>query len=247
MGPLTHIYISQKVTGKNDDFVNLGSVFPDIATTSLGKIDRIKIHDSPNLFSDFIVNKYPESKNFALGYQLHSPTNYGADFYSDDSQLGYAKIEGRKISQSVAQLLDIEDGEISIVLAHNFIELALDLHLTSQYPNLLIDYQNCLKEPIIQKILPSLSDYLKVDQKLLKNEFDNFINFLSPKFYQSLETVTQNIILKLIEFVFKKRASLGKALEITNQAVNITQPTYQEFLDETIRKIKDRELKRNLR
>lgn len=246
MGPITHLFISIKTTGKKDNLLLLGSVFPDINTTSLGKIDRLKIHDSPDLFYDFVKLNYPNLLNFALGYKLHSPVNQGADFYSDDEVSGYAKVEGKQISADVANLLNIPESHTSLVLAHNFIEFALDLHLLEDYPNLMPLYQSSLEKKYLDQLLPCLSEYLNLSENEINKEFLNFKKLLAPKNYLSQELIAKKIILPLIKLIFKKDVDYNETLKIMAKAFKITDTGYKKFLDKTIQKIKVRELKKDL-
>lgn len=215
-----------------------GSVLPDIATTSKGGIGRDKIHYAPKEFYQFASEKFPELLDLAIGVRLHSNIGKGADFYSDDTETGYAKVNGREISSDVARLLEIEDGPVSLVLAHNFIETGIDLNLRYSHPEILDIYRKGMGEIIFSPIVTCLSEYLGNGSDEVKEELLNLANFLSPDHLVSLEDAVGAIVLPLIELKFQKKVDPGLALKIAQKAVDIAKPTYLQFLDKTVQQIK---------
>ena len=114
MFPLSHIYISTKVTGRSSPLLVIGSVLPDLATiSSEGYLIGEKIHNSPMEFFAFVDSKYNNLVSLAIGVVLHSQVGRGADFYSDDEKVGYAVAEGKKVTADVAKLLNMDEGETS--------------------------------------------------------------------------------------------------------------------------------------
>jgi len=235
MLPLAHTYISTKVTGWESPLLILGSILPDISTTSSGLIKRSMIHDAPKEFDGFIDKYYPQLKDLGLGVRLHSQVDRGADFFSDDLKVGYAKIEGEKISADTASLLQIPENATSLTLAHNFIEMAIDLHIYKDNPEIWFSYKNALED--IEVDLPVVAEcmgaYLKLEQKLLQKELDKLFDFLGPDTFVSEEAITKIAIL-LIKLRFGQKVSFGKTLKIVGKAMAITQTTYKQFLDKAV-------------
>jgi hypothetical protein len=240
MLPLSHTYVSTKVTGLKSPLLIFGSILPDIATTSSQQIGRDKIHNSPRELYKFIAEKYPELTDLALGVRLHSQVDGGADFYSDDMQVGYAKLEGEKISTEVAELLGIPKGDASLLLAHNFIEMAVDLHLYKNSRYIWESYIDAIESvktefPVIAKCL---GEYLEIDQDLVLTELNNLIVFLDPKSVVSKEMAVQKIALPLIKLRFQKDVSYQSALDVVNKALTITEPSYKGFLNRAVTEVK---------
>ncbi len=240
MFPLSHIYVSTKATNKTTSLLIIGSFLPDMAWMPLLQDAKNKIHNSPKELSDFINTNYPYLSDLALGVRLHSQVNGGADFYSDDLNVGYAKIEGEKISANVADLLEIPKGDISLVLAHNFIELAVDLHLYQNHKEIWDLYSSATRETKkdLSKIAECLGGYLKLIPELTLNELNNFIKSFDPKNITTKEIATKTVVLPLIKLKFKKDVSEDVALNILNKALKITRPTYQQFLDYATAEVK---------
>lgn len=240
MLPLSHTYVSIKATGQKSPLLILGSILPDISTTSVQQIGRDQIHNSPKEFADFINTNYPLLADMGLGVRLHSQVSGGADFYSDDLKQGYAKIEGDKISADVANLLEIPRGDVSLVLAHNFIEMAVDLHLYKNQREIWNIYDEGIQG--VKTELPAISEcmgiYLKLEQGIVLKELNNLIEFLSPQNLTSKEIAVENVALPLIKIRFNKNVSVEKTLEIADKALQITEPTYLNYLNNTVIAVK---------
>jgi len=239
MLPLSHVYVSTQASGRKTPLLIFGSILPDIATTSAQSIGRDKIHNAPRDFFNFVQTHYPDLIDLAWGVRLHSQVDGGADYYSDDSKAGYAKIEGAKISHAVAELLEIPKGDVSLVLAHNFIELAVDLQLHQDHPEVLTSYRAALEaiEPRIPEITECLADYLNLDSSLILSELRTLIYFLSPANFLSKDAAVQQVVLPLIKIKFHKSVAATEVLKIVDQAIVITKSTYGEFLSNSVIKV----------
>lgn len=238
MLPLAHTYISTKVTGKESELLVFGSILPDITHISAGRIDRVKIHESPQLFYDFVRINFPDLADLALGVKLHSPIGKGADWYSDDDDEGFAKIEGKKIAKESGQLWKVTDEKESIVLAHNFIEASIDLNLLSSHPEILSLYRRSMTNLDVDKISICLSKYLKMDKDKVYFELNNLINFLSPDNLSSAENMAAKLIIPWREMIYGVKADYKQTLHVLELAKDITRNKYLIFLDEVADKIK---------
>lgn len=238
MFALSHVYISTKVTGRKSDLLVFGSVLPDIATTSKGELARDEIHYSPMKFFNFVKSKHGDLLDLAIGVRLHSNVNKGADFYSDDTKTGYAKLEGKKINADVSRLLGVGEDKISLGAAHNFIEGAVDLNLIDSHPHLLSIYKHSVEHCDLQKITECLSEYLKKDKNLILKEVKHFIDFLSPEHLSSPELMTKGIAVPLIDLRLGKKVDFQETLEILKKAESLTKETYLDFLNKTVRQMR---------
>lgn len=236
MLPLAHTYVSTKAANRKNPLLILGSILPDIATTSSQQIGRDMIHNSPVELFNFIKSNYPALIDLGWGVRLHSQVNRGADFYTDDFDTGYAYIYGREISKDVAILLSTPHDQSCLVLAHNFIELAIDLHLAKSNKQITDAYklgiENSKKE--FATISECLGNYLSLDSATVSTEIDKLVSFLDIKNIESKELAIKKLILPLIKLRYKNDVSEEKALEILDKALELTEPTYQDFLDKTV-------------
>lgn len=236
MLPLAHTYVSTKATNRKNPLLILGSIIPDVATTSSQQIGRDMIHNSPDELFSFIESNFPALIDLGWGVRLHSQVNRGADFYTDDYDIGYAYINGKKISEDVAVLLTTPHDQSCLVLAHNFIELAIDLHLAKNNKQITDDYklgiENSKKE--FATISECLGNYLSLDSATVSTEIDKLVSFLDSKNIESKDLAIKKLILPLIKLRYKKDVSEEKALENLDKALELTEQTYQDFLDKTV-------------
>ena len=189
-------------------------------------------------FFAFANSKYPDLIDLATGVRLHSQVGKGADFYSDDEKVGYAVVEGRKVNADVAKLLNIAEGKASLVLAHNFIEAAVDLNLLGSHPHLLMIYKQSIEQSNLQEIAFCLSAYLGKEKAFIYNELKKFVEFANPKHFSSAESVVDGIFLPFIKFKFGKEVDRDKTIAIVHKAKNITKSTYLGFLEKVVENMK---------
>ena len=237
MFPLSHTYVSTRVLKRQTPNLVFGSVLPDIATTSKNNIGRDKIHYSPNEFLSFVKSKYPELIDIAIGVNLHSHINKGADYYSDDSTTGFAYTYGKNLVSKVKHLLKIEDDTISLVLSHNLIEAGVDINLLRKNPEVLEIYTNGFQKIDKEKIVSCLSEYLALPKDTLKLEIDNFITFLGPESISSVDTIIDRVAIPLIQLRFNCKVDRGETVSIISEAARLMEREYIRLLDQAVRGI----------
>lgn len=236
MFPLSHIYVSTKVAEKENDFLVLGSVIPDLAWFSMPL--RGALHNEPKEFWDFVKAKYPDFLDLALGIRLHSQVCKGVDFYSDDETFGYAKINGRIICNEVETALRLSDKKQVLTYAHSFIEAAVDLNLNSRFSRPAELYENVFKGESIVQVSTILGEFLKKDGKLVKNETEKLMTFFKPENRSTLEKMATNVFLPFLERVLGGKPDYSEILGLLDKSRKLTQDSFLPFLDETVKKMK---------
>lgn len=238
MFPLSHIYVSTQVTGRKDPLLILGSVLPDIAWTSKSSIGREKIHNSPQQVKDYFALKNPELSDLTLGFNLHSGVNQGADYFSDDHEIGFAITEGRKIRSDVLALGEGFTDRTSLVIAHNFIEAGIDLNLLSSHSEILELYKT-IDSDLIGKIIKPLSEYLGIDQGIIHSEITNFFQFVGPSMYDDERVVADRISRLISERLAITTTETG-VLDLLRHAREMEKTNYLGFLDNAVTHMKKR-------
>lgn len=236
MFPLSHIYVSTKVTEKESDLLVLGSVIPDLAWFS----EPLKgaLHNQPDEFFDFIKEKCPDFLDLALGVKLHSQVGKGADYYSDNEEVGYAKVNGRKIIKSVTEALGIKEGQQALVLSHNFIEAVVDLLLAEKFPFLPKTYQRAIDSEANHKAAAMVSTYLGKDVVLVDTEMKKLFDFFSPENVSSVTGVCSNAVVPFLEKTLGKKLNFEQILGVLNQSEELVKDSFLPFLDETVEQMK---------
>lgn len=236
MFPLSHIYVSTKVAEKENDFLVLGSVIPDLAWFSAPLAGAL--HNEPGEFWDFVKEKYPDFLDLALGVRLHSQVGKGADFYSDDEKIGFAKINGRKILKEAAAAFGIEEGPQALGFSHNFIEAAIDLHLAEKFPLFVKIYQQAIDGDSVDKTTEVVSVFLSKDANLIKTELKKFFAFFSPENVSTATGICSNTVNPYLEKILQKKLNYDQIFNVLGQSKTLVEDSFLSFLDETVKKMK---------
>ncbi|HHW06427.1 MAG TPA: hypothetical protein GXX34_02655 [Clostridia bacterium] len=131
MYPLSHIYVSYCTLNEMDAPTALGSVLPDILVGT-GILWR-KAHRS----TEAPFREHLTSPALRLGAVLHGIDLPGLDYFSDiayQNGRGYAYQKAALIEQDVVALGVHPDH--ALWRGHNFIEMAIEIRLSQQYPQL---------------------------------------------------------------------------------------------------------------
>lgn len=238
MLPLGHTYISMNVTGRKDALLLFGSVLPDIAATSKGNLSRDEIHDSPQKFYAFVEGNYPEYKDLALGSMLHVGVGKGADFYTDDFETGFAYVNGKHLNVKVADLLQIEPNEVSRVPSHNFIEGALDYLLATTSPEIVTNYKESQEAIKPEDVSSVLAEYLQYSKTEVGKELESFKRIFDYRYLTTKEGLTDGIVIPLIKLRMNKDVDREKVMGILDEAVELIEGKYMDFLEHTVREMK---------
>lgn len=236
MFPLAHIYVSTKVAGRENDFLILGSVIPDLAWFS--RPLKSVLHNQPDEFWNFVKEKYPDFLDLALGVRLHSQVGKGADYYSDDEKIGYAKINGQKIVKEVAMAFGIAEGQQALGFSHNFIEAAVDLHLARKFPSLVEIYKTAINGESMEEAAIVVSDYFGKNTALVKTELEKLFYFFSPENISTAKGVCSGPVASYLEAILQKKLDYDQILDVVNQAQELTKDSFMSFLNETVEEIK---------
>jgi len=238
MLPLSHTYISINVVGRKDPFLLVGSVIPDITTTSKGVIKRDLIHNSPFDFYNFVKENYPKALDLGLGLLLHCEQSKGADYYSDDFEIGYAYLNGKILDAEVKRMFGVDDSEDQHVFSHNLIEIALDLLIGKEFPNTAdayVDAQNSLDKKLLVEIL---SSYLKQNADVIEKEIDNFMSTLSKDNLLDKDKMIEEVTLPLVKMRMDSDIRKEDVMRLIDRALEIIQDTHKDFLNTVVKEMK---------
>ena len=231
MFPLSHVYVSTKVMGRKSHLLVFGSILPDVSWSSRSAIGRDQIHYAPKKFYEFVIENFPDLKDLGIGVRLHSQIDKGADYYSDDEMVGFAKIEGKKIQEEVAKLLDIQDPVASLVVAHNFIEAGVDLNVRENFLDVWELYKRVMAEVDLKSISQCLAKYLDLKENIVLDELNEFCQFVSPQHLSTLESMVQGMVVPMGKVRWNKEVDAKAAEEILKKAKQIVENRFREFLD----------------
>ena len=136
MFPYTHIYCTGRIVKDASPWLRYGSTFPDIPVT--GRISWDVIKTGTEKFAAYTKEKYPFLEDFARGLLLHEEPNGIDRFVHGES--GYAYLAGHKILSEVAKHFP----DRSLIVAHSFIEFAVEISVVNAHPELLADMRSVI-------------------------------------------------------------------------------------------------------
>ena len=202
-----------------------------MAWTSKKTIDPLKIHGSIEELTEYLKKNKPDLLDLGEGIKLH----LSLDYYAHEYKGGYAIANAGEINDAVTKLLGVEKGQESLMMAHNFIEGAVDLNLKDKTPETLELYQEVYDNIQTGQLLQFLSDYLGISVEDAEKEFNFFNSFINPSNLKTEKTYIENVFIPIIHIKFHKKPDFANTLKVFQRAREITKPTYERMLDEAIR------------
>jgi hypothetical protein len=182
MFPMCHIYFADRVIRKSSQFTILGSIYPDIISSAIGRdcthYNTLQLY---NYFKDEDVNM----KDFSVGAITHGVDMKGLDYYSDENypgmDKGYCFEKAKQIEKDVIDCCKIPE-KLGLWKAHNFIEMAFDICIYRQNKWLSESLKNVLEDSVVIKyVSKELNVFLNTDQKVLEDKFKRFTDFIEYK------------------------------------------------------------------
>ena len=264
MGPLSHTYVSMKVTERKNSMLIFGSILPDIAWLSDEHIWKNKLHNNPSGFYSFVRRNYPQLIELALGVRLHCFTNRGADYYSDDERIGYAKIEAHWYTKSVKKLLQLEQKGIDIplknftinsntwfcrifhandiiahILAHSVVECGVDINLLLNHRDVVACYTLACSKVNILPIQHCLAQYLQMDENEVRHQLNTYMNFLNPPGgLSSVKRIIDTEVIPVLEHRLKRKFDPTEVERLLHVAQKRTKSQYLLFLNTAVSAMK---------
>jgi len=233
MFPAVHAYVAREAAYSDDSLLIVGSVLPDVAITRI--VNWNETHTKGVEFRDYVLGVNPSYRRLADGVIMHGRIPRGVDHFSDveyDGGLGYAFQKSRTLVNKVAISCGLST-ENTIAAAHTFVEMALDYWLTRSHPeisDLLKDSLTVVDRDQISKHFAGF--YLKdfAETKRAVNEYFNVL--------LSGEITNREGLVALGAWILRKAFSVDidttSAIDVLDKAINITKPTYQEFLGRAV-------------
>lgn len=188
MYPQTHVYFAEKVLGKINDAVALGSVFPDMAIGA--GVHRDVSHGSglemlKFLRTDGILH------DFALANLTHGVNPGGLDYYGDEKnppgERGYCFEKGRAIVESTIKACNIPP-EMGWWKAHNIIEMGIEMRVSANghYGRHL--HQAFSNNSLIERVSERMGEFFGQGHLPFVRRMSNFPSYidLSPSTADSL-------------------------------------------------------------
>ncbi len=258
---LAHTYAATKVAGKNPLIV-VGSTIPDIhmfGTT----LDSIELHKKGQEFKNYLEQVDPSMVKLGIGMMLHDEIPTGLDFYAHKRFGKFKKGYVIKNCQLlIKKIKDVEKFGIPAYyeqFAHPFIEAAVDIIIAKKHPDIVKAFNDSIRKVNTTKIANYLSDffegsadsqdileYYKLLRQTKYQSFDNFgsiyymmsrriLNFIDSSVGGLVPdglTISVSDGMEGAMNVVINHDDLG---EIIMYAIHIVEPTYEHFLESSIK------------
>jgi len=232
MFPITHIYCVKKLISDTNGQHFLGSVFPDIVITGIMK--RTETHYGEIEIVEYF-KKYPDLIGFAKGLFSHNTL----DYYCDEDPTpreGYAFKKSKELISDVQKATGLNDI-MSLVRSHNFIELAMDIMLLEENPELLDDLNLAKKEIENEKLMKSIGEYYKKNAQDIKNALKEYFEIIPIPLDVDCGAEGLVNVFKIKDNVDVKKEDI---VTITQKAIGIIKDKFKYDLDDMISKAKEK-------
>ncbi len=129
MYPQTHVYFAERVLGRMNDAVALGSIFPDMAIGA--GVHRDLSHGSGLEILEFLKDQ-DQLRDFALANITHGVNPDGLDYYGDEInppfERGYCFEKGRCLVEATIRACNIPP-EMGWWKSHNIVEMGIEMRV----------------------------------------------------------------------------------------------------------------------
>lgn len=239
MFALTHALIAAEVLDSQDPLILFGAVLPDYIWNNRTIRYQRNIHYDPFRFYTYVKNKYETLLPFAKGILLHSDISRGVDWYSDNSETGYAVILGKQLIPEIQKSFSLDVVQAAD-FSHNFIEGALDLILAkenSDFARDLLGTKHLISSFKIDEVLGEFSHGSVTEAR---QAIDGLLRFYFRKNLQSEKLIISICFTTIAKnrFNIADGKSMEKLTPILRSAKILVLPTYKQFLAQTISSIK---------
>lgn len=231
MFALTHYYIAKKA-GFSDPYTIFGAtILPDLAG-----VEAFGWQDLHGRFYNF-KKFYKDTKdkkllNLIIGNELHLITDNLSHHINPSDYKGWAI----KLSIPIAEKFNLTNQ-----IAHNFIEIAVDIYVQEDNPDIKKPFLNILEKIDYEYITQYLGKYFNKDEKIYSLAVKNFLAIFDYRKIENSEDyadVTLDLLQKDSPNIDVKTIN-----NLITEAKDIVKDKYVEFLDRCISQTKKSALK----
>ncbi|EKD90798.1 MAG: hypothetical protein ACD_30C00090G0019 [uncultured bacterium] len=236
----THAYLASKLYRSGEALLLIGSILPDIAITKIITWDK-GLHGKENFESFFklIEKKYPEYEFLKKGILAH---NIIDDFTHKDypGGTGYAFQNNKELIKLLIEYYEITRKRAK-VLAHNYIESAVDIYLLKDHPEIQDKIKSATGKTNKEKLAEILGDYFKNDANNFSKALNNFFGLIKKYDFKKEENwvIFWEDFAKLLDL---KDVGKEKRVILMDKALEVVKNTYKVFLNYSLKE----GLKKNL-
>jgi hypothetical protein len=222
-----HAYVATKIYQADDQLLILGSFLPDLAVMGIIKWEGgLHGKESSADFAKFIL-EYPAYVSLFKGVLAHNVLD-DLSHLEYHTKPGYAFQNTQELAELVMKFYGL-DEEGAKAKAHNFIEMAVDIKLLQDHPEIQSLIKKSIKEPDREELSKLLGTYFKIDAIQFETTLSEYWTLFTKYDFSKAE----NWALfwgDLEPLLSLKNIGNEKRKELLEVALSIVKNTYQDFL-----------------
>ncbi|MFZ5631823.1 MAG: hypothetical protein ACOY40_03180 [Bacillota bacterium] len=237
MYPQTHVYFAEKVLGKMNDAVALGSIFPDMAIGA--GVNRDLSHGSGLEILKFLESSH-QLRDFALANITHGVNPSGLDYYGDEKnppcERGYCFEKGRILVEPTIRACNLPE-EMGWWKSHNIIEMGIEMRVSTggNYGRYL--YEAFQNKNLVEEICDRLGAFFGRGFQPFLQRLSNF-----PSYIDLSASTAESLAAKYdYQMYYKHRIHINVAevAKLISLAAEVVEDDIDEFFRSVTGKVKD--------
>ncbi|MCL6610549.1 MAG: hypothetical protein K6T66_03295 [Peptococcaceae bacterium] len=236
MYPQTHVYFAQRVLGRMNDAVVLGSIFPDMAIGA--GVHRDLSHGSGLEILEFLKER-DRLRDFALANITHGVNPDGLDYYGDEInppfERGYCFEKGRSLVEATVRACNIPP-EMGWWKSHNIVEMGIEMRISAAG-----DYGRYLhaafgNRVLVEEISESLGAFFGRGPLPFIQRISNF-----PSYIDLSVTTAESLAAKYDHQMYYKhriRVNVAEVAKLIRTAAEMVEDDMEEFFRSVTEKVK---------
>ncbi|HSX39822.1 MAG TPA: hypothetical protein VLI92_04520 [Candidatus Saccharimonadales bacterium] len=241
MNIIGHTYIASKVIGRLNSDVAFGSHVNDLVPfVPNSTFSFQEIHESPELFLEFLKVHYPARKDLAWAMMTHS-VKFGADKFNRDIDTWLTSGNEQLIEEIANKIVDCSSVSFKVAKEyrmHNYLWCGIDLYLLKKEPDFIKQLPELHKNLDKSGVAIMLAECFGKDSNLVLNDinylFDeiDFNNLLS---IEGLAVLWKRFMAGLPE---KDEIDVEKTISTWNYIYNSFDNRWEDILENVVTQVK---------
>lgn len=237
MNILGHPYVAFKTIGKLTPLVVAGSLLPDLVPFVPNSVFTFQeIHESPDLFFDFLQRNYPKKKDLALGMMSHS-VKLGADKFNQEIE-GWLLAGNQETRKELAEKI-VDCSGVSAEVAekfrlHNYLWLGIDVYLLKNKQEFIIDLAKVYPQIDCLEIATLLSEAFQKDTNKVLRMVDYLLLPLTQKQIVTLDDLSSAWRIMMAGLPEKDNVNETKAFLLFEEIYERFEEKWEKILEGTI-------------
>ena len=236
----THVYYSRRIDKNLDPLKIVGSFLPDLALTSVINFNDLHKKKSTLDFFDYVKNNEPSFEPLLTGIKYHNNLDYTSHVEYKNITPGYAYSSITPQLYDAVSKTNVSEERIK-ASCHNYIENGVEFHILCEEPFLESLVKDSIENTDTEKLIKLLSGFFGKSENEFRESLRVFFSFVTGYDFRDISGWV-DFTVDLNKYYLKVDIDKELTKEALNIALDITKPTYKEYLDFSIA-LEDKEVK----